>query len=156
MLFISSVQALEKDLVFQLKSGTHAEINAIVAPIIGMMVYNTDDNKIYDYNGTAWASLHTPPTVIAKTASYVLTENDNGAVLTFNSSTAMTLTIPSGLPIGYNVSVYQIDTGKVTIIGSGATIKNRLSRFKTAGKNAGVGIVSTSTDVYHLSGDLKK
>ncbi|MEX6625302.1 hypothetical protein [Tenacibaculum salmonis] len=93
--------------------------------------------------------------IINKTSDYTLTLSDNGNVLTFNSTTDITLTVPTGLPIGYNISIYQIGTGKVTIQG-GATILNRLSRFKTAGKDAGAGLIATGTNIFHLTGDLKK
>ena len=144
--------------VFQLESATQAEINNDMSgtPKNGMMVYNTSDNKIYYYNGTEWIVGINTNNVLPKTANYTLATVDNGAILTFDSAVSVTLTIPSGLPIGYNVSVYQIGTGKVNIVGSGTTVKNRLSRFKTAGKDAGVGIVCTATNVFHITGDLKK
>ncbi len=96
-------------------------------------------------------------TVITKTTSYTLTNNDLGSVFRFNSSSPMTLTIPAGFPIGSNISVYQVGTGQVTIVGAaGVTVRNRLSIFRTAGQDAGVGIMSTDTDVYHITGDLTK
>ena len=170
--------AFEDDLIFTLKAGTQTDMNTII-PTLGMVVYNSTDNKIYYYNGTNWVAVstlfissdtdnklvtgtdggisYTPSAVvIAKTSNYTLQQSDNGAVLTFNSASDVTLTVPAGLPVGFNVSIYQIGNGKVTIAGSGAVIKNRLSRFKTAGKDAGVGLVSTSTNTYHLTGDLKK
>ena len=169
----------EDDLVFTLNAGTQTEMNAIT-PSLGMMIYNTTDKKIYYHNGTNWATMNTlfissdsdnkivtgtdggisytpSAPVIAKTSNYTLQQSDNGAVFTFNSTNDVTLTVPAGLPVGFNVSVYQIGNGKVTIFGSGAVvIKNRLSRFKTAGKDAGVGIVCTATNIFHLTGDLKK
>ncbi|MCW2119853.1 beta strand repeat-containing protein [Flavobacterium sp. 7A] len=93
--------------------------------------------------------------VVPKTANYTLVAADNGKVFTFNSAAAVTLTVPTGLTIGYNVSIYQTGIGNVTIAG-GATILNRLSRFKTAGKDAGVGLIITATNTAHLTGDLKK
>ncbi|PCH75434.1 MAG: hypothetical protein COB98_08930 [Flavobacteriaceae bacterium] len=97
---------------------------------------------------------YTLPTVVAKTSDYTLKLPDSGHVLTFDSNTPLTLTIPNGLPIGYNVSIYQLGTGMVSIIGNQTTIKQRLYRFKTAGQDAGVGIISTATDIFHLTGDL--
>ena len=165
--------------IFQLELATQMDINAITIPQKGMMIYNTTDNKLYYYNGTQWINLdktiistdsdnalntgtdggaYFPKAkVLVKSTNYTLTSNDNRAILTFDSATDVTLTIPTGLPIGYNVSVYQINTGKVTISSSaGVSVKNRLSRFKTAGKDAGIGIVSTATDIFHVTGDLKK
>jgi len=37
-----------------LNSGTTTEINAIVAPIQGSLVYNTTDKAVYQYNGLSW------------------------------------------------------------------------------------------------------
>lgn len=104
--------------------------------------------------GTDWIDPKLP-VVENKTANYALVAADNGKVFTFNSTADVTLTVPTGLPVGYNVSIYQTNTGKV-IISGGATILNRLSRFKTAGKDAGVGLVATAADIFHLTGDLKK
>ena len=95
--------------------------------------------------------------VIQIMGNYTLSLGESSAVITVNSSTPVTLTIPTGLPVGYNISVYQIGTGQVTISGStGVTIKNRLSIFKTAGQDAGVGIVCTSSNTFHITGDLTK
>jgi len=144
--------------VFQLESATQSEIDANLNGTLqeGMMVYNTTDKKVYHFNGTTWVGID-KARVIAKTSSYTLQVGDDSAVFTFDSTSDVTLTVPAGLPVGFNVSVYQLGSGKVIFSGSGgASIKNRLSRFKTAGKDAGVGLICTSSDVYHLTGDLKK
>ena len=95
--------------------------------------------------------------VITKTSDYTISLGESGAVITFNSASPVTMTIPSGLPIGYNISVYQIGSGQVNIIGAGGvSVKNRLLTFRTAGKDSGVGIVSTATNIYHVTGDLTK
>ena len=104
--------------------------------------------------GTVWVDPKLV-SVVNKTTSYTLSAADNGKVFTFNSATAMTLTVPTGLTVGFNISIYQTGVGEVTITG-GATILNRLSRFKTAGKDAGVGLLITATNTAHLTGDLKK
>lgn len=100
--------------------------------------------------------------VLPLTASYTLTLADSGKVITMTSAEATVITVPSTLPVGYNVSIYQLGAGSVKITGSGVTISNRLNRFKTAGPNAGVGLVGTVATVaggnattFHLTGDLK-
>jgi|GEM_PF-4403704 len=139
-------------------SYTTAQITATVIATEGSLAFDTDQKKLFEWNGTIWKELlTTPPTISPKTGDYTLTAADNYSALTFDSTTDVTLTIPTGLSIGYNVSIYQIGAGQVTIsAGAGATIKNRLSRFKTAGLDAGVGIISTATDIFHVTGDLKK
>jgi hypothetical protein len=142
--------------VFRLESGTQIQMNATANPQAGNMVYNTTDKKVYYYDGTQWVNRE-KARVIPKATSYTVQASDGGAVLTFDNTADVTLTIPAGLPIGFNVSIYQLNTGKVLVVGSGGVaVKNRLSRFKTAGKDAGIGLVCTSTDVCHLTGDLKK
>lgn len=49
--------AFDGNYTFQLESATYAEITATTAPRDGMMVYNTDDNTIYYYSGTAWEAI---------------------------------------------------------------------------------------------------
>jgi hypothetical protein len=149
--------ATTTDELVQIHALTTAERTALSAPIAdGTLAFDSTIKKLYVYADATWKELVFTPKVLEKTGDYTLGQGDNGAILTFNSSTAITLTIPSGFPVGYNVSVYQGDTGKVTIAGSGTTVKNRLSRFRTAGKDAGVGIVCTASDVYHLTGDLRR
>ena len=92
-----------------------------------------------------------------KLTDYTLVLEDFRKVLTFNSAVDRTLTIPAGLPVGYNISIYQIGDGDVTIVGDdGVMVLNRLLRFRTAGRYAGVGLVSTATNIFHLTGDLKR
>ncbi|MEW7278062.1 hypothetical protein ABW636_05660 [Aquimarina sp. 2201CG1-2-11] len=152
------IAQIDNNALLGLPEATTIDINAIPVASIqeGALVFDTDKKKAYKFNGTEWKELLTAPSVFPKTGNYTLLESDNGNILTFNSTTDVTLTVPSGLTIGYNVSVYQTGTGKVTISGAGGvTVKNRLNRFKTAGLDAGVGIVSTDTNIFHITGDLK-
>lgn len=106
--------------------------------------------------GTDWIDPNLAE-VVNKTTNYTLVLADNGKVFTFNSAADVTLTVPAGLPVGYNISIYQIGNGNVTITGAGGvTVLNRLSRFKTAGRDAGIGLIATATNVFHLTGDLKR
>jgi len=149
--------AVTTDELVQIHQLTTAERNVLSTSIAeGTLAFDTTVKKLYVYADTTWKEVLFSPKVVAKMGNYTLVISDNSNVLTFNSTTPVTLTIPAGFPIGFNVSVYQIGTGKVTIVGSGTTVLNRLNRFRTAGKDAGVGIVSTATDTYHLTGDLRR
>lgn len=150
--------ATTTDELVQIHALTTMERTALTAPIVdGTLAFDSTIKKLYVYANGEWQALVFTPKVYEKTGAYTLVQSDNGAILTFNSGSAVILTIPAGLPVGYNVSVYQIGTGKVTMASDGTTsIKNRLSRFRTAGKDAGVGIVSTANDIYHLTGDLRR
>ncbi|HHB77734.1 MAG TPA: hypothetical protein ENK85_00710, partial [Saprospiraceae bacterium] len=47
---------IDPELLLELKKGTTAEMNAIT-PAKGVLLYNTDDDKVYRFDGTSWASM---------------------------------------------------------------------------------------------------
>lgn len=151
---------IDPALLVNIHNVTDTEMSAILNPLPGSLIYNTTRNSIMQFNGTTWDKLLEDKVlnveVLPKTANYTVALADNGKVITFDSTSDVTLTIASGLPIGFNISIYQIGDGRVTIAGAGGvSVKNRLSRFKTAGKDAGVGLICTATNSFHLTGDLK-
>ncbi len=153
------IAQIDTNSLFSLPIATTVDINGVNTALLqdGTMVFDTKRKRIYEYDGTGWRALLISPVVETKTGNYTLTPADDGNVLRFNSASNVTLTVPGGLPIGYNVSIYQIGTGKVIITGAGGvTVSNRLSRFRTAGVNAGAGLVCTSNNIFHLTGDLKR
>lgn len=134
-----------------------SEISNILDVNKGSIIYNTDVDRIYLYDGSKWLKLVVEKEIVKSISEdYTLSATDNGMALIVDSDSEVILTIPSGLELGYNISVYQTGVGKVKFQGSGTILKNRLSRFKTAGKDAGVGILCTSINTFHLTGDLKK
>ncbi len=94
--------------------------------------------------------------IIHKTGSYTLKEVESGMAFTIESTQDVEFTLPAGTPIGTHISIYQTGDGKITIIGAaGVTVFHRLNYFQTAGKHAGVGVLCTALNTYHLTGDLK-
>jgi len=86
--------------------------------------------------------------------TYTFATSDSGKPITFTSGSAVTATIPSTLPKGWNCLVYQGGAGQVTIAaGGGATIHNRQSQFKTAGLYAVISLLATATGVVVVGGD---
>ncbi len=163
-MFLSNLllgQTVTRNDLMRLPVGSTTSINNLPMTTAdeGQIIFDSTLKKVFEYNGTEWKQLledRLTPVVVPLTASYTLINSNNTNVLTFDSATDITLTIPTGLPIGYNISIYQIGDGQVTITGAGGVqVKNRLSRFKTAGRDAGVGIISTATNIFHITGDLK-
>ena len=124
----------------------------------GTLIFNDTFKKVYEFNGAEWKQLlERPPTIHIKTGNYTATLLENNDVINFNSTTDVTLTLPEDLPLGYNISIYQLGNGKITIQGGGtAEVKNRLDKFQTSGEGAGVGVLQTAINVFHLTGDLRK
>lgn len=155
----SAKSQIEGELLVGLTNVTTTEMNNITNMPIGALVFNTTESSVYHYDGSDWIKLqgNTLATVEEKTADYTLTANDNGKIFAFNNATEVVLNVPAGLPVGFNISVYQIGDGKVRFQeATGVSIKNRQLRFKTAGIDAGAGLVAIATNVFHLTGDLKK
>lgn len=84
--------------------------------------------------------------------SLTLDNDDNGVVIYTTSTSATTITVPSGLATGFNVTVMQMGSGQVTFTGSGTTIRNASSDTKTSGQYAVVGIIIQGTNAV-LFGD---
>lgn len=153
----AKAQTVNVDLLLQTKHETTTIADITGTPQNGMLFFDTATQRAYVYSDNQWRRIYYAPIILPKTGNYILTPQDDGNVLTFDSVTDITLTIPSGLEEGFNVSLYQLGSGRVTIIGAGGvSVLNRLSRFRTAGPNAGAGIICTATSVFHVTGDLKK
>lgn len=88
--------------------------------------------------------------------SYTLTASDNGRQIVVTNAAAITLTVPSGLPTGFNSLIVQGGAGVITVTaGASVTLNQRESKFKTAGLHAIVSLLPTSTaNTYRLCGDL--
>jgi hypothetical protein len=90
----------------------------------------------------------------SSTTNYTLVRQDSGKFLNVNSGSAVTVTVPTGLPTGFTVSLCQLGAGQVTVSGAvGVSINNRQSHTKTAGQYAVVSIVGTSANTYVFVGD---
>ena len=85
--------------------------------------------------------------------AYTLLAGDNGKVIKFTNGSAITLTLPSGLGLGFNCSIIQYGAGQITFTASGSTLYNRQSHTKTAAQYAVTGLVSCVADVFVLAGD---
>ena len=92
------------------------------------------------------------------TATYAVTDSNNGQVLRVNHATGCTVTIPSGLlstdSTGFNCSFIQVGAGQITFAGDGTSvINNRQSHTKTNAQWAAASVVSTANNVFVLAGD---
>lgn len=92
--------------------------------------------------------------VTSKSAGFTLAAEDNGSVINMNSSTAVTITIPTGLPDGFNCMIFQNGTGQITFTGSGLVPINRNGYTKSIGQNALVTILHIGSNKVVISGEL--
>jgi len=87
--------------------------------------------------------------------TYALLSTDNGKIITWNNNTqGVTLTVPSGLPVGFNTTIIQIGTGSVGITGSGVTLNSFEGKLRIVGQHGAVSIISYASNVFNVAGGL--
>lgn len=89
-------------------------------------------------------------TVIDETgAPLTLDSSHNGAVVLVDDD----VTVPDGLPVGFNVMLLQTGASAVEIIESSTTVNNRQGHAHIAGQFGVATLLSYATDVFVLGGD---
>ncbi len=92
--------------------------------------------------------------VITQTAAFTLTPEMSGAIVRAEFASAATITIPTGLPSGFAVTIVQSGVGQVTFAAAtGATLRNRSGHTKTAGQYAMCAVIVGLLDNPILAGD---
>ena len=86
--------------------------------------------------------------------TYTLLSTDNGKIITWSNSSGVTLTVPSGLPIGFNTTIIQIGVGSVGITSSSTTLNSFEGKLRLAGQHAAVSIISYASNVFNVAGGL--
>jgi hypothetical protein len=84
-------------------------------------------------------------------ANYPITSADNGKVIQSTSASAITITIPTGLPTGFNCTVVQMGAGQVTFSG---TYLNRTGFTKTASQYSVVSILHLGSNSIIVTGEM--
>lgn len=89
--------------------------------------------------------------------TYTLVSSDLGKQIIFTNASAITVTIPSALPSGFNCEVLQEGTGQVSFITSATTL--RMNSFESPSIVERWGVVAIDNipnviEEYHLYGDL--
>lgn len=131
-----------------------------LATAAGLLVYNTatagtiPNNVVpgyYYWNGTTWIQIAGGLILENKTAGFTLTASDNNKLFLINSSTAVTVSVPT-LPIGFSCQLIQTGAGAITLAVSSTTLysANGLTSRTT---NSVVGLVMNSATTGYVFGD---
>lgn len=87
--------------------------------------------------------------------TYTFLESDNGKIVTFNNGSAITVTIPTGLPVGFNCTGIQLGAGQVGFTAaSGVTLQSYGNQYKLIGQHASATVIEYSNNIVNLSGNL--
>ena len=139
-----------------------SDVSTIATPVAGLLIYNTatagtaPNNVVpgyYYWNGTSWSQISTGLILDAsKTASFSVSAADNNKLFLISSSTAVTVTIPTGLPVGFFCQFIQTGAGVITLLGSSVTL-NSANGLTSRSQNSAVGLVISTSTVGHVFGD---
>jgi len=88
----------------------------------------------------------------SKSASFTLGSTDNNKVFLISTASAVTITVPSTLPVGFSAQFIQGSTGALTLSGSGVTL-NSANGLTTRTTNSVIGLVLNSTTTGFVFGD---
>jgi len=87
--------------------------------------------------------------------TYTFVTADNGDIVMFNNGSTITVTVPTGLPVGFNCTAIQLGAGQVGFTAaSGVTLNAYASGLKIAGQHGSAALISYTSNVYNLSGTL--
>lgn len=89
--------------------------------------------------------------VASISANYPLTAADNGKIIQSTSASAISISIPTGLPTGFNCTVVQMGAGQITFTG---TYLNRGGFNKSASQYAVVSIIHFGSDSILVTGEM--
>jgi hypothetical protein len=139
-----------------------APISGTSSAAAGLLIYNTatagtaPNNVVpgyYYWNGTAWTQISNGLIVDAsKTASFSVAAADNNKLFLISSSSTVTVTIPTGLPVGFSCQFIQTGAGVITLSGSSVTL-NSANGLTSRAQNSAVGLVMSSSTVGYVFGD---
>ena len=86
--------------------------------------------------------------------SRTLSATDNAKIIYCTSSSAVTITCATGLDVGFNCTIIQGGTGKVTVAAGAATLVSYSSLFSTIGQYAVISLVSPVSGTFVAAGNL--
>lgn len=141
--------------------GSVYQSTAPASPSTGAIWTDSDNNVLYQYNGSAWIS---PMGVEISLPTYVL--NDYGLVLAdqsrflllSNGSTAGSVTVPTNasisFPVGTQIQVVQSGTGQITITPKSGVTVSGTPGLKLRTQWSSATLVKVATDTWVAIGDL--
>lgn len=88
------------------------------------------------------------------TTSRTLSATDNGKIIYCTNSSAVTINCASGLGAGFNVTIIQGGTGKVTVAPNSQTLNSYSGLFSTMGQYAVISLISPAANEFIAAGNL--
>jgi hypothetical protein len=128
-------------------SGSNAY--SIIAGGTNYVTVNTTNMSV---NGTITSA---KLVVRAVTLANTLTAADSGQIVTVSNTSSTTITVPSGLPIGFRCMVYMINTGSIVIgNAAGVSLYSRTGAFNCTTRYGALSVFVYDTNSVIVDGSL--
>lgn len=93
--------------------------------------------------------------VSTKTDNYTLANSDSGSVIMVSNTALKTVTVPTGLPVGFRCMVYMLNTGNVVIgNASGVSLYSRSSGFTCSTRYGSISVFVYDTNSVIVDGAI--
>ena len=100
------------------------------------------------------AQLLTGQVVTESGTSRTLSATDNGKIIYCTSASAVTINCAAGLGVGFNTTIIQGGTGKVTVAANGQTLNSYSGLLSTMGQYAVISVVAPIANTFIAAGNL--
>ena len=90
----------------------------------------------------------------AQVDNYTLQSSDNGKIITVSAGSVKSITVPTGLDVGFNCTIMRIGTGRVTFTASSTTINSVDGLLEIASQHGAASLLCYSSNTFNLSGNL--
>ena len=140
--------------------GTMSTQSAANVAITGGSITGITDLAIADGGtgaSTAPAAVTNLTTISSRSdtgSSFSLSPSDSGTVIVTTATSAINVTIPAGLPAGFNCIILQGGTGQLTFVASGTTLRSFNSLTKSAGIYSAVTVLRSAANTLYLTGAM--
>ncbi len=96
--------------------------------------------------------LASPQIETISATTYAVTKDHHGKILDFIAGSAVTLTVPAGLPDDFICGISQGGAGQITLVESSVTINEPDGQLSTAAQFVLLTLMAFSTDTFRLYG----
>ena len=139
---------------------------ALSSPVRGIVCFIAENensvrvDQLQYFDGSSWKNISGYKTISSKIASYTLTAADNSKVITIDSPSAATITIPANLttaiPVGYSVEIIQLGVGSTTIVPESVSVsvKSKNNTMILDGQFSKATLIKLDTNTWSLFGDI--
>jgi hypothetical protein len=146
-------------------ASTSARDAAIPSPTNGVSVFVVNDGVLQHqtYYSGSWNVSSSNANLVEKTANYTIALSDSGKTLDFNSSSALSITIPLdsavNFPVGSQIAFIQSGEGKLSFSGQTSelvtvAINSKNNNKRTAARYTQALLVKKAANSWYLFGDL--